>query len=119
MNGIFEIYTTILHTRHLFPGLISYIEPLEKEGKYILTKSQIQQWLSKQETSPFIERQRIIVPYIDYQWEIDIAYMTPYEKENDGYGYFLLVIDVFSKYVWTFPLKSTGGREVTRVFQDA
>ena len=28
-------------------------------------------------------------------------------KENDGGNYFLVVIDVFSKYVWVRPMKST------------
>ncbi len=43
--------------------------------------------------------------------------MTPHDKENDGYGYFLLVIDVFSEYVWTFPVKRVGGKEATESFR--
>jgi transposase InsO family protein len=32
--------------------------------------------------------------------------MTKYSKENKGFKYFLAVIDCFSKYAWTFPLKN-------------
>lgn len=106
-----------------FSGADKLYRAVRKEGKYVVTKAKIQQWLSKQETYTVHKgvirkhkRQRIVVPFIDYQWEIDTAYMTPYAEHNDGYGYFLLVIDVFSKYVWTFPLKRVGGREVTQAF---
>lgn len=43
--------------------------------------------------------------------------MNSYVKENDGFGYFLFVIDVFSKYVWTAALKSTKGNEMARALE--
>ncbi|MES9971552.1 MAG: hypothetical protein ABW092_16085, partial [Candidatus Thiodiazotropha sp.] len=92
-----------------FSGVDKLYRAVRKDGKYVLGKAKVKAWLLKQE--PYTlhrhvirkqKRQKIVVPYIDYQWEADVAYMTPYSKENDGYGYFLLVIDVFSKFVWTF-----------------
>ena len=96
---------------------------MRKEGKYVLSKAKIKAWLLKQE--PYTvhrgvirqrKRQKVITPYIDYQLEADIAYMTPYQKDNDGFGYFLLVIDTFSKFVWTYPLKHLRGQEVAKAF---
>jgi hypothetical protein len=57
------------------------------------------------------------VPYIDYQWEADTAVMTSYSKDNDGYAYFLLVIDVFSRFVWTVPLRSTRADEMVEALK--
>lgn len=51
-----------------------------------------------------------MVPEIRYQWDADTAFMTSYWKDNDGYAYFLVLIDVF----WTVPLKSTKGSEMTK-----
>lgn len=107
-----------------FSGVDKLYRAIRKEGKYVLGKAKIKKWLLKQE--PYTvhrqvirkqKRQQIVVPYIDYQWEADVAYMTSYSKYNDDYGYFLLVIDVFSKFVWTFPLKHVRGNEVARAFE--
>ncbi|MEW8547031.1 MAG: transposase family protein [Candidatus Thiodiazotropha sp.] len=107
-----------------FSGVDKLYRAVRKDGKYVLGKAKVKAWLLKQE--PYTlhrhvirkqKRQKIVVPYIDYQWEADVAYMTPYSKENDGYGYFLLVIDVFSKFVWTFPLKHVRGYDVARAFE--
>jgi hypothetical protein len=37
-------------------------------------------------------------------------------RENNGYKYILVVIDTFSKYVWTVPLKTKTGSEVADAF---
>ena len=38
--------------------------------------------------------------YRDAQWQEDLVEMIPYEEENDGHRYLLMVIDVFSRYAW-------------------
>ena len=38
--------------------------------------------------------------------------MTKVAKYNDGYHYILLAIDIFSRYVWTVPLRDKSGNEV-------
>ncbi len=40
--------------------------------------------------------------------QLDIFVLKKYEYYNKGYGYILCIIDVFSRGVWTFPLKSTS-----------
>lgn len=76
-------------------------------------------WLQKQETFTLhrqinrkFKRTQVVVPEIGYQWDADTAVMTSFLKDNDSYGYFLFVIDVFSKYAWAVPLKSTKGVEM-------
>ena len=40
--------------------------------------------------------------------------MTKVAKYNNGYHYILLAIDIFSRYVWTVPLRDKSGNEVIR-----
>lgn len=60
----------------------------------------------------FTRRKTIIKGYGDL-WQIDLAEMQPYARENKGYRYILVVIDCYSKYVWTRPLKNKTAREVS------
>jgi hypothetical protein len=56
---------------------------------------------------------------IDDIWAADTAQMnTADKKENDGYIYFLVVIDIFSKYAWARPLKTKTAKEVTDALSD-
>lgn len=94
---------------------------MRKEGKYVLSRTKVKNWLQKQETFTLhrqinrkFKRVRVVVPEIGYQWDADTAVLNSYRKENDGFGYFLFVIDVFSKYAWTVALKSTKGSEMSR-----
>lgn len=50
-------------------------------------------------------RQRTILKGIDDLWQVDLAEIMPYAKVNKGYKYILVVIDCFSKYLWTLGVK--------------
>ena len=43
--------------------------------------------------------------------------MKSFAKVKQGYAYFILVIDVFSRFVHTFPLCSTRGQETASVLE--
>ena len=101
-----------------FSGFDKLYRTVRKEGKYVLGKTKIRKWLETQETYGLhrqvnrkFRRRRVIVPHINYQWDIYTAVLKSYTKDNDGYGYFVLAIDVFSRYVRTAPLKSLKGTE--------
>lgn len=104
-----------------FGGLEKLYRAVRKEGKYVLSRTKVKNWLQKQETFTLhrqinrkFKRVRVVVPEIGYQCDADTAVLNSYRKENDGFGYFLFVIDVFSKYAWTVALKSTKGSEMSR-----
>jgi hypothetical protein len=59
------------------------------------------------------KRRRVIVKGLNDLFQADLVEMIPYAKENKGYRYILVVIDVFSKYVWALPVKSKSGPDVT------
>ena len=62
-------------------------------------------------------RRRVITNHIDEIWASDLVEMQQFSKWNKGYGYLLMVIDVFSKYGWIVPLKDKKGESVTEAFK--
>src|SRR5207244_10980274 len=44
--------------------------------------------------------------------------MRQFAKQNNGYNYLLTVIDVFSKFAWTIPLKAKTGKQMIEFFQN-
>lgn len=62
-------------------------------------------------------KRKIVTLGIDDLWAADLIIMKNYEKENDGYKYMLNVIDTFSKYVWSKPLKKKDAKCVSIAFE--
>lgn len=63
------------------------------------------------------ERRHFEMRGIDDTFQADLVEFIPYSKQNKGFKYALVVIDVFSKYGWTMPLKSKTGKEVTSAME--
>ena len=62
-------------------------------------------------------RRRVVVKGLRDLYQADLIEMIPYARLNKGNKYILIVIDVFSKFVWAHPLKSKMGREVATAFK--
>ena len=59
------------------------------------------------------------VYYIDDIWSLDILDLKDYGPENNrGYRYVLVVIDNFSKFGWTVPLKNKNAITIKDSFQN-
>ena len=41
--------------------------------------------------------------------------MQAYEKENKGYRYLLIVIDIVSKFSWAVPLKTKSANDLLKL----
>ena len=54
---------------------------------------------------------------VDANWAADLVEMQAFARQNKGYKYILMIIDIFSKYGWASPLKNKTGVEVARAFQ--
>lgn len=63
-------------------------------------------------------RRRVIVRGLDELFQADLVEMLPYAKLNRGFRYILVVIDVFSKFVWTAALKNKTAQSVTKAIKD-
>lgn len=89
-----------------------------------ITLKDVKLWLMKQETYgvhfPYrstYERSRVISAGIDYLWEMDLMDMQKLSRYNSRARYVLLVIDVFSRFVWCRSLKNKQGSEVVNALK--
>ena len=59
------------------------------------------------------------VYHIDDIWSLDILDLKDYGSENNrGYRYVLVIIDNFSKYGWTVPLKNKNAQTIKDCFEN-
>ena len=84
-------------------------------------KKQIRQWLQLQDThtvhKPVLrkfKRNPVIVPPIDYQWDIDMMDTGNLKRYNKGITFLLVAIDILSRYLWVVPLKNETADEVAK-----
>ena len=59
------------------------------------------------------------VYHIDDTWSLDILDLKDYGPENNrGYRYVLVIIDNFSKFFWTIPLKNKNAQTIKDSFEN-
>lgn len=63
-------------------------------------------------------RRRTIIKGLDDLWQIDLGELPQHAKENKGHKFILIVIDCFSKYLWTRALKSKSAEVVSKAMED-
>ena len=63
------------------------------------------------------ERKKVAVNYIDEIHSCDLVDMSKYSRMNKGYKYIFTNIDIFSKYAWSFQLKTKTIKEIKSCFQ--
>ena len=65
------------------------------------------------------ETNKTLLKSIDDTWSADLLDMIDYRVENnEGYRYILTVIDNFSKFGWTVPLRNKNANTITEAFAD-
>ena len=118
-----SIYYSVGH-----PGSYTGPETLYKvvsaEGKFKIGRHRIRSWLQSQEAYSLIRgarrkytRSRVIVAGIDSQRDMDLMDMLSLAKQNDGYKYVLVAIDIFSRFAHCQPVKSKKGSDVLQALQ--
>ena len=107
-----------------YGGVEKLYRAVRIDGKFVLGRSKIRNWLLKQEdyaahreTRSKFKRRRVVAPFVDYRWDMDTANMVFYEKYNDDYSYFVLAIDILSKFVWTVPLCTNTRQEMVEALR--
>ena len=108
-----------------FAGPQKLYKVVQEEGKYKIGIHKIRNFLHKQEAYSLhkpvrrrFRRNHVISAGKDDLWMCDLMDMVKFEKWNQGFKYILVVIDVFSKFVWLRPLKNKTGTSVAEAFQD-
>ena len=78
---------------------------------FISSRSEEQQLKESKHTK---QSQGHIVSYNPFnRLQLDIFVFKKYEDYNKGYGYILCIIDIFSRKVWAYPLKTKGLSDTT------
>ena len=85
------------------------LEQLTTEGTGIKWTNTLADELHKPVRQHFSKRY-VFVRNMDDVWGADLVDMKALSKQNNGYKYILMVIDVFSKYGWAVPLKFKNGK---------
>ena len=63
-------------------------------------------------------KRRVFASGVDAICAADLVEMQAFARQIKGYKYILMIIDVFSKFVWAIPLKTKTGSEVRKAFHD-
>ena len=90
-----------------------------------LNNKKAAEWLSKQDAytlhKPVRRRGFKTRSYqttmVDQQWQADLVDMQSLRAHNDGYGYLLTCIDLFSRFAFAVPLKTKFANEVVEAFK--
>jgi hypothetical protein len=78
----------------------------------------VKEFLVKQEAAQLTKEikkpkfNHIVAPSINDQWQMDLLDLTKYKKVNKGYGWLLVVIDIFSRYGWAIPIKTKSSENI-------
>lgn len=114
-----SIYYNLRH-----PAAYSTVEKLYNAVERSIPKSTIKEWLRGELAYTLHKPRRINFKRNHYEvytinelFQADLIDVQSMSAENDGYKYILLVIDCFSRYIWTRPLKSKCAREVLDAFK--
>ena len=107
----------------IFKGPDKLYQVVVKEGKHKISLSQIRKWLQDQELYSLmkpvrrkIKRMRVIMTGLHDQYDADLADFIGYSNANDGIRYLLVIIDVFSHYLWVKPVQNKSDRVVVEAF---
>jgi hypothetical protein len=121
-NVLKSIYYDIKH-----PASFGSVRSLYKYAKIRiqnLTLKEVKDWLSEQLSYTLHKparktflRNRIIVSRINEQFQADLVDMQEFSEINNGFKYLLTVIDCFSKYLWSIPLKSKHSNSIINAFK--
>ena len=87
------------------------------------TYNNIKKWLQKQDAFTLLQpvkykfkRRRIITQGIDDLWDMDLADVSNLAQHNNDVHFLLVVIDVFSRYLWVEPLQNKRHETVLQAF---
>lgn len=106
-----NIWTDVKHAAS-FAGPYKLYQIVKKEGKQKIGLKGIRDFLSNLEPYSLqkrvqrkFPRRHILTDSIDTIWDGDLQDVRNISKENEGIQYIMVLQDIFSRYVFTAPLK--------------
>ena len=106
------------------PGALGGPEKLyqavKQDGKYKIGRIRIRQFLNNEDPYSLMKpirrsfpRSKVIVDTIDSMWDGDLADVSNISSQNDGYKFLLVLIDIFSRFLFIVPLKNKQHGNIT------
>lgn len=96
-----------------YAGPEKLYQVVKQEGKYKIGRQRIRQFLNNEDSCSLYKpirktfpRSKVIVNTIDSMWDGDLADVSNIASHNDGYKFLLVLIDIFSRYLFIVPLKN-------------
>ena len=92
-----------------------------------LERAEVKNWLMKNITYTLHKPVKVniskstrpvVVYEIDEQWQADLVDMSKISRQNKGFKFLLVCIDVLSKYAWIRPLKSKHGINIRNALKN-
>ena len=101
---------------------------VRRDGRKV-TQGQLIRWLREQDAYTSFRpvrrrfaRPKTISPYFGYMFGSDTAYFQNIAEHNDGYKYVCVFVDYFTRFAYTYPMKTLTGAEMltvlTQLFSD-
>ena len=89
-----------------------------------ITQNRVRLWLSQQPcysqhrraVSRF-QHKKVLVPYMNHQWQADLADFSRYSRENDGFRFVLCTIDCFSRFARVKCTKDKRSSTIAQAFE--
>lgn len=96
-----------------FAGPEKLYQAVREDGKHNIGRMRIRQFLNNEDPYSLMKpirrsflRSRVVVDTIDSMWDGDLADVSNLSSENDGYKFLLVLIDIFSRFLFIIPLKN-------------
>jgi len=97
---------------------------IKEDHKKNIKYKELKQFLLEQPTYTIHKKldkkyttRKVMVSYVDQQWQADLIDMKSLEQYNKGYFWIINVIDILSRYAWSIAIKRKTGVEVTNAFK--
>ena len=107
-----------------FKGVNKLHKAIKDEGKYTIPLSKVKQWLQNEESfslhKPLCRafcHLKVIIGGLNDQYKVDLVDMQKLKDKNDVVQFLLIVIDVFSRFMWVQLLENKLEDTVINAFQ--
>lgn len=89
-----------------------------------LSQHTVERWLRSQPTYTLHKTKRKRFPMAHYfvrkpnlQFQADLVDYSKFASHNQGYKFMLMIMDLFTRQAWAFPLRTKSGSEVASIFR--
>ena len=96
-----------------FGGPEKLYQAVKQDGKHRIGRIRIRQFLNNEDPYSLMKpirrsfpRSKVVVNTIDSMWDGDLADVSNISSQNDGCKFLLVLIDIFSRFLFIVPLKN-------------